>query len=187
MRPSEQFPSKIQRSPRFLEKPADAIILACISISGCLTNCSVPGVVYRVFLVVALVVLLIIVYVCPHVQQATLGVLYAQPPLAQDDNAATDRTMVVGVVEPVSEGKKMKEGIEDLPSPGGSANARVDVSLNGANVAVGVDARGVGDVAGDTPLAPPPALVSIDEQQRQDEAGDIQDLTEVPEVRFLFD
>lgn len=116
--------------------------------------------------------------------QATLGVLYAQPPLTQDANVATDGNMMTGVVEPVPDGKKVEETIEGLPSPGGSANASVDVSVNDAHVAARVEPTGVNGVVDEILLAPSPVLVSIDDQQQQQgKAGDLPGVTEVPEVR----
>lgn len=132
------------------------------------------------------VVILTVVDVCSHRAQATLGVLYAQPPLTQDANVATDGTLVVGVVERVPEGKKVEGSIHGLPSPGGSATVSVDVSLNDANVAMSVEAPGVDGVGGETLLAPPPAMVSTDDrqqqQQQQGKAGDLPHVMEVPEV-----
>lgn len=124
--------------------------------------------------------------VCSHRVQATLGVLYAQPPLTQDANMATDGTMMVGVGEPVPEVKKVEESIEGLPSPGDSANASVDVSRNDANVTTSMEARGVDGAAGGTLSTPPPVPVSIDDhQQQQGKTGDLPDITDVAEVRQL--
>lgn len=110
--------------------------------------------------------------------------LYAQPPVTQDANVATDGAMVTGVVEAVSQGKKVVESIEGLASPRGSANATVDVSLTDAHVSMSVGARGVNGVGGDTLSAQPPILVSVDDhQQQQVKAGDHRDVSEVPEVR----
>lgn len=120
--------------------------------------------------------------VCSHRAQATLGVLYAQPPLTHDANVATDGIMALGVVEPVAEGKKVEESFEGLPSPGDSANASVDVALNDVNAAMSVETVGVGRVAGETILAAPPVLVPIGEQQQQGEGDDLPGVTELSAV-----
>eukprot|EP00903_Cladosiphon_okamuranus_P011049 g10434.t1 len=117
--------------------------------------------------------------------QATLGVLYAQPPLTQDANVATDGTMETEVVEPVPEGKKVEESTEGLPS--GSTNPSVHLPLNDAHATMRVEEPGVNGGVGETLLAPPPVLVSVDDQQQQQQqqqgkAGDLPDATKVPET-----
>lgn len=176
----------------YIVKPADSAVSFCVSLfrwHGVVAYGPGLRVELSTMSVVVVVVFLRVVTVCSHRAQATLGVLYAQPPLTQDANVATDGTMVMGIVETAPEGKKVEESIQGLPSPGGSATVSVDVSLNDANVAMSVEAPGVDSLGGETLLGPRPVVVSIDDQQLpqpqlEDMTGDLPDVPELPEVRI---
>lgn len=188
VQPSQQLPSKVRHSPRLRRSKVRGRrhYLLCVSISGWLTSLSTSVFREQFNLVVGVGVCITDVDVCSHRAQATLGVLYAQPPLTQDANVATDGTMVIRVVEPVPEGKKVEESVEGWPSPGGSANASVDVSLNDGNAPMSAEAPGVDAVGGETPLTAPPVVVSTNNQQQQQQQGkasDLPDATDAPEVR----
>lgn len=111
--------------------------------------------------------------------QATLGVLYAQPPLTQDANVATDGAMMLGIVEQIPEAKKLEEDT----SPNRPASPRVDVSQNGIAVAMSVKAASADGVAAEALLAPPTVPTVAIDQQKRGEAQDVPNVTEVPEVR----
>ncbi|CAM9837260.1 unnamed protein product [Ectocarpus sp. 13 AM-2016] len=98
--------------------------------------------------------------------QATLGVLYAQPPLAQDANMATDGSMMSKIEQlPHEEG----EAGDASPSPGRQMRASADI---------GVEAAGANLSEGALPEPPTAPMVPIGQQKSEAaQAADLAGLT----------